>query len=94
MVMLISCLLYIILIFVDDHQLTEDVADDKHRSVRHELEPGDVIEAVSTIARIHGVDSSRESFTELVMNPLSGISWSPNLRTHTFLYPRGFSRRR
>ncbi|KAI0273049.1 beach-domain-containing protein [Russula aff. rugulosa BPL654] len=42
----------------DDRQLTEDVADDKHRSVRHELEPGDVIEAVSTIARIHGVDSS------------------------------------
>lgn len=46
--------------------------DDKHRSVRHELEPGDVIEAVSTIARIHGVDSSRESFTEPIISPLSG----------------------
>ncbi|KAI0300557.1 beach-domain-containing protein [Multifurca ochricompacta] len=42
----------------DNRQLAEDVADDKHRRVRHELEPGDVIEAVSTIARITGVDSS------------------------------------
>ncbi|KAH9177644.1 beach-domain-containing protein [Lactarius sanguifluus] len=42
----------------DDRQLTEDVTDDKHRRVRHELEPGDVIEAISTIARITGVDSS------------------------------------
>ncbi|KAI9451783.1 beach-domain-containing protein [Russula earlei] len=41
----------------DSRQLAEDVADDKHRRVRHELEPGDVIEAVSTIARITGVDS-------------------------------------
>jgi hypothetical protein len=47
--------------FLDDRQLAEDVADDKHRRVRHELEPGDVIEAVSTVARITGVDSSRES---------------------------------
>ncbi|KAI0067044.1 beach-domain-containing protein [Artomyces pyxidatus] len=42
----------------DDRQLAEDVVDDKHRRVRHELEPGDVIEAVSTVARITGVDSS------------------------------------
>ncbi|KAF8266238.1 beach-domain-containing protein [Lactarius quietus] len=42
----------------DNRQLAEDVTDDKHRRVRHELEPGDVIEAVSTIARITGVDSS------------------------------------
>ena len=34
--------------------------EDKHRRVRHELEPGDVIEAVQTVARIAGVDSSRE----------------------------------
>lgn len=27
--------------------------------MRHELEPGDVIEAVKTVARIAGVDSSR-----------------------------------
>ncbi|KDQ53971.1 hypothetical protein JAAARDRAFT_61057 [Jaapia argillacea MUCL 33604] len=39
-------------------QLAEEVAEDKHRRVRHELEPGDVIEAVSTVARIAGVDSS------------------------------------
>ncbi|KAI9465845.1 beach-domain-containing protein [Lactarius psammicola] len=42
----------------DNRQLAEDVTDDKHRRVRHELEPGDVIEAISTIARITGVDSS------------------------------------
>ncbi|KAI0049337.1 beach-domain-containing protein [Auriscalpium vulgare] len=42
----------------EERQLTEDVVDDKHRRVRHELEPGDVIEAVSTVARITGVDSS------------------------------------
>lgn len=44
----------------DDRQLAEEVTDDKHRRVRHELEPGDVIEAVTTVARIDGVDSSRE----------------------------------
>ncbi|KZT25814.1 beach-domain-containing protein [Neolentinus lepideus HHB14362 ss-1] len=41
-----------------DADLAEDIEDDKHRRVRHELEPGDVIEAVCTIARITGVDSS------------------------------------
>ena len=33
--------------------------DDKFRRVRHELEPGDVIKAVATVAQIDGVDSSR-----------------------------------
>ncbi|KAF7982777.1 hypothetical protein HWV62_26692 [Athelia sp. TMB] len=42
----------------DDQNLAEEVTDDKHRRVRHELEPGDVIEAVMTVARIDGVDSS------------------------------------
>ncbi|KAH9975416.1 beach-domain-containing protein [Lactifluus volemus] len=42
----------------DNHQLAEEIIDDKHRRVRHELEPGDVIEAISTVARITGVDSS------------------------------------
>ncbi|KAG1732883.1 uncharacterized protein EDB91DRAFT_1150772 [Suillus paluster] len=40
-----------------DHQLTEDITEDKLRRVRHQLEPGDVIEAVSTVCRIVGVDS-------------------------------------
>ncbi|KAG6877946.1 hypothetical protein C0993_001804 [Termitomyces sp. T159_Od127] len=43
---------------IDDKQLAEDISEDKHRRVRHELEPGDVIEAVGTVARIAGVDSS------------------------------------
>ncbi|OSD07923.1 beach-domain-containing protein [Trametes coccinea BRFM310] len=41
-----------------DDQLGEEIVDDKHRRVRHQLEPGDVIEAVKTVARIYGVDSS------------------------------------
>ncbi|KAF7329558.1 hypothetical protein MKEN_00218700 [Mycena kentingensis (nom. inval.)] len=43
---------------MDDRQLAEEITDDKLRRVRHELEPGDVIEAVTTVARIAGVDSS------------------------------------
>lgn len=45
-----------------DKQLTEEVIDDKLRRIRHDLEPGDVIEAVATVARIVGVDSSRVWF--------------------------------
>lgn len=40
--------------------LSEDVIDDKLRHIRHELESGDVIDAVATVARVVGVDSSRE----------------------------------
>ncbi|KAG1898251.1 uncharacterized protein F5891DRAFT_1238965 [Suillus fuscotomentosus] len=40
-----------------DHQLAEEVTEDKLRRVRHQLEPGDVIEAVSTVCRVSGVDS-------------------------------------
>jgi hypothetical protein len=42
-----------------DQEFAEEVVDDKHRRVRHELEPNDTIEAVDTVARIAGVDSSR-----------------------------------
>lgn len=41
--------------------------DDKHRRVRHELEAGDVIDAVKTVARIAGVDSSRTYFKVIVI---------------------------
>ena len=44
---------------LDNQQLAEEIVDDKLRRVRHELEPGDIIEAVATVARIDGVDSSR-----------------------------------
>ncbi|KAJ3575407.1 hypothetical protein NP233_g1115 [Leucocoprinus birnbaumii] len=43
---------------VDEPNLSEDVVDDKLRRIRHELEPGDVIDAVATVARVAGVDSS------------------------------------
>lgn len=43
---------------IDDRQLAEDIADDKHRRIRHELKPGDVIDTLATVARIVGVDSS------------------------------------
>ena len=46
---------------LDRQQLAEEIVDDKLRRIRHELEPGDVIEAVATVARIDGVDSSRMS---------------------------------
>jgi hypothetical protein len=51
----------LIFLLDSDRQLAEDISDDKHRRVRHELEPGDIIEAVATVARIAGVDSSRMS---------------------------------
>ena len=44
---------------VEEQEWAEEVGEDKHRRVRHELEPGDVIEAVKTATRITGVDSSR-----------------------------------
>lgn len=47
--------------YLDRQQLAEEIVDDKLRRIRHELEPGDVIEAVATVARIDGVDSSRTS---------------------------------
>ncbi|KZT70568.1 beach-domain-containing protein [Daedalea quercina L-15889] len=43
---------------VDERQLEEEIVEDKHRRVRHELEPDDVIELANTVARISGVDSS------------------------------------
>ncbi|KAF8509163.1 beach-domain-containing protein [Hysterangium stoloniferum] len=42
----------------DDEEWAEEVGEDKHRRVRRDLEPGDVIEAVKTATRIIGVDSS------------------------------------
>ncbi|KAF6760566.1 hypothetical protein DFP72DRAFT_988225 [Ephemerocybe angulata] len=43
---------------MEDKQLVEDIVDDKLRRIRHELEPGDFIDAVATVARVAGVDSS------------------------------------
>lgn len=45
---------------LERQDLAEEIVDDKLRRIRHELEPGDVIEAVATVARIDGVDSSRQ----------------------------------
>lgn len=38
----------------------DDLEEDRLRKIRHELEPGDVIEVVKNVARIVGVDSARE----------------------------------
>ena len=43
----------------EDKQLDDEVREDKHRRIRHDLEPGDIIEAVNSVARISGVDSYR-----------------------------------
>ncbi|KAG8823617.1 hypothetical protein FRC17_009281 [Serendipita sp. 399] len=42
----------------EEQQWDEDVSDDKHRRVRHELEPGDVIQDVRNVTRVTGVDAS------------------------------------
>lgn len=51
-----------------DSNWIEEVNEDKHRRIRHQLEPGDVIEHVSTVTRIVGVDSSR--WFPLTVSPL------------------------
>lgn len=45
---------------LEQQQLAEEIVDDKLRRIRHELEPGDVIEAVATVARVDGVDAYRK----------------------------------
>ena len=65
--------------------------DDKLRRVRHELEPGDVIEAVATVARIDGVDSSRmcavlSSLAFLISLTILYISWSLHSWSHSYLH--------
>jgi len=47
--------------YLDQQQLAEEIVDNKLRRIRHELEPGDVIEAVAMVAWIDGVDSSHTS---------------------------------
>jgi len=47
--------------YLDQQQLAEEIVDNKLRRIQHELEPGDVIEAVAMVAWIDGVDSSRMS---------------------------------
>ena len=46
-----------------EDQWADDDPEDKHRRVRHQLEPGDVIESVTTVARVIGVDSSGEEYS-------------------------------
>ncbi|KZT56178.1 beach-domain-containing protein [Calocera cornea HHB12733] len=41
-----------------DHNLDDDLVDDKHRRVRRYLVTGDVIQAVNNVYRIVGIDSS------------------------------------
>ena len=73
---------------IDHQQLADDVVDDKLRRIRHELEPGDVIEAVASVARIDGVDSSRKPQIFMYFNRslLMRFSWSAYSRPHPHLY--------
>lgn len=76
---------------LDRQQLAEDIVDDKLRRVRHELEPGDVIEAVATVARIDGVDSSRKLHPRETLGVLLFIllsSWSSDPGSHPYLHAR------
>lgn len=45
----------------DDQKWEDDMTDDKHRRVRHQLEHGDVIQEVRNVTRVTGVDASRWS---------------------------------
>ncbi|KAF8802799.1 hypothetical protein BYT27DRAFT_7260735 [Phlegmacium glaucopus] len=46
----------------------KEIVDDKLRRVRHELEHGDAIEAVATVVRLYGVDSSHPSISAGLLN--------------------------
>ena len=75
----------------DDRQLAEEVTEDKHRRVRHELEPGDIIEAVTTVARIDGVDSSRQhsrGITLVLVLTYCLDSWSSYIWSDTSVHVR------
>ena len=72
-----------------DHWADDD-PEDKHRRVRHELEPGDVIEAVTTVARVIGVDSSGkgEIFqSDCESKRLDKNSWTAHIRSQQPLLP-------
>lgn len=71
-----------------DRQLDDEVREDKHRRIRHDLEPGDIIEAVNSVARISGVDSFRAFLWLCHSNRDSNIfiSWSSDSRAYTSLY--------
>ena len=58
----------------EDKQLDDEVREDKHRRIRHELEPGDIIEAVNSVARISGVDSYRTMIHRSCFNFTSHVS--------------------
>jgi len=79
-------------VFSGDRQITEEIIEDKLRRVRHQLEPGDVIEAVSTICRIAGVDSFRKwshcCRTEWLSH-LSVPSWLADIWAHPRLHIGG-----
>lgn len=45
---------------LDQSGWDDDLEEDRLRKIRHELEPGDVIDAVKNVSRVVGVDSSRE----------------------------------
>lgn len=71
----------------EHHNLDDEVLEDKHRRVRHELEPGDVITAAETVARISGIDSSREYCRVLLDNFLYVFpSWPAYIWSYASLY--------
>ena len=68
--------------FCPDPHLHEDIQEDKLRRIRPGLEPGDVIDAVYTIARISGIDSLREYSRPLRSDPHAKhlYSWTAGVR--------------
>lgn len=62
--------------------------DDKLRRIRHELEPGDVIQAVKTVTRIVGVDSSRACLSSSALRCRYYRSWTAYTRQVTLVHAR------
>lgn len=69
----------------------DDLEEDRLRKIRHELEPGDVIEVVKNVARIVGVDSARECGNapmDCLVVTFAFCSWTLHLGADSSLRPR------
>jgi len=76
---------------LDQSGWDNDLEEDRLRKIRHELEPGDVIELVRNVSRVVGVDSSREWEAKILHFMLTQLriscSWAAHLGTNSPLCP-------
>ena len=76
---------------LDQSGWDDDLEEDRLRKIRHELEPGDVIEVVRNVSRVVGVDSSRELEAKILQFIVTELrifcSWAAHLGTNSPLCP-------